>query len=188
MLLIAVALAATACASDADDTTTASPTTEATVGTEATDAPMVVPTVEIPEAEVSFAVFPCCPDNNIVFVAMRQGYFGDVGIQITPEPEGHFFSDFGQITPALQRGDFDIAVHFIQGYLQTLNTFGQDIPPILFFDIFLGIGILKAPDSDAMTALDFVAEGMSFSLSTVHRRPARWTSRSSSRPRPRHST
>ena len=50
---------------------------------------------------------------------------------------------------------------FVQGYLQTLDTFGQDIPPIWFNDIYVGYAILKAPGSDAMTTQDFMDdEGM----------------------------
>lgn len=161
VLMVALVLVAAACGGDDTEEDTSSPGTDtAGSGEAAGDSEQAL--LDIPESEVRLSVFPCCPDNNIVFVAMRQGFFEDVGIEIVPEPEGHHFSDFAQITPAMQRGDHDIAVHFIQGYLQTLNTFGQDIPPILFFDIFLGISILKAPDSDAMTALDFVDDGMSF--------------------------
>jgi ABC-type nitrate/sulfonate/bicarbonate transport system substrate-binding protein len=116
----------------------------------------------IPQETVRFGFFPCCPDQNFAFVAMRKGFFKDAGITIAPGPEGHHLTDPQQGTPAMQRGDFDILENFIQGYLQTLNTFGQDIPPIMFHDIFLGISILKDPANPAKTVQDFLDEGKPF--------------------------
>jgi ABC-type nitrate/sulfonate/bicarbonate transport system substrate-binding protein len=120
------------------------------------------PSVTLPTDSVRFAFFPCCPDQNFAFVAFRKGFFSDVGIQIVPE-EGAHLTDPAQGTPAMQRGDYDMLENFIQGYLQTLNTFGMDIPPIAFHDIFLGISILKAPDNPAKTVQDYLDEGKSFS-------------------------
>jgi ABC-type nitrate/sulfonate/bicarbonate transport system substrate-binding protein len=116
---------------------------------------------EIPQRDVKFAFYPCCADNAFFTVGIQKGFFKDVGINIVPA-EGHQYTLFDQIVPSMQRGDQDASGMFIQGYLQTLNTFGQDIPPILFHDIYLGYAILKAPDNNAKTALDFMEEGMSF--------------------------
>jgi ABC-type nitrate/sulfonate/bicarbonate transport system substrate-binding protein len=116
---------------------------------------------DIPQADVKLAFYPCCADNALFAVGIEEGFYKDVGINITP-PEAHQFTLFDQIVPSMQRGDFDTSGMFIQGYLQTLNTFGQDIPPILFHDIYVGYAILKAPDNDAKTALDFMDEGMAF--------------------------
>lgn len=116
---------------------------------------------EVPVTDVKLAYYPCCADNAIFAIAVEEGFFKDVGINITP-PKAHQYTLFDQIVPSMQRGDFDVAGMFIQGYLQTLNTFGQDIPPILFHDIYVGYAILKAPDNPAKTATDFMDEGMSF--------------------------
>lgn len=116
---------------------------------------------DIPSADVKLAFYPCCADNAFYAVGIQKGFFKDVGINIIP-PEGHQYTLFEQIVPSMQRGDQDVAGMFIQGYLQTLNTFGQDIPPIMFADIYVGYAILKAPDNNARTALDFMNDGMSF--------------------------
>jgi ABC-type nitrate/sulfonate/bicarbonate transport system substrate-binding protein len=115
----------------------------------------------IPESTVRFAYYPCCADQSLWAVTQEKGFWSDVGITI--EPEGGFlYPVFDQITPSMQRGDYDAAATFIQGYLQTLPTFGMDIPPILFHDIYVGYAILVAPDSSARTTEEFMADGMSF--------------------------
>ena len=150
VVLGAVVLAVAGCGGDDDDAeSNIGAATSAGAGT------------DIPQADVKLAFYPCCADNAIFAVGIDQGHYKDVGINITP-PEGHQYTLFDQIVPSMQRGDFDVAGMFIQGYLQTLNTFGQDIPPILFHDIYVGYAILKAPDNPAKTATDFMDEGMAF--------------------------
>ena len=134
----------------------------------AAPAPAAVPaaisastTPEIPQAEVRLAIYPCCADMVINYVAVEKGFLKDVGITVVP-PETHLYTLFDQIVPSMQRGDHDVATTFIQGYLGTLNTFGQDIPPIMFNDIYVGYAILAAPDNPAKTTEDFMAEGMAF--------------------------
>lgn len=118
-------------------------------------------TVEIPAATVKFGYYPCCADQALFAVTHEKGFFEDVGI--TLDPEGGFqYPLFDQITPSMQRGDYDVAATFIQGYLSTLPTFGQDIPPLVFHDIYVGYAILVAPESDAKTTEEFMAEGLSF--------------------------
>jgi ABC-type nitrate/sulfonate/bicarbonate transport system substrate-binding protein len=150
-LLVALLLVA-GCGGD-DDEEGAAATSGETTGTAAG--------TDVPKANVKFAFYPCCADNAIFAVAIEKGFMKDVGITVTP-PEGHQYTLFDQIVPSMQRADQDAAGMFIQGYLQTLNTFGQDIPPILFHDIYVGYAILKAPDNPAKTAEDFMSEGMDF--------------------------
>jgi len=148
--LSAVGLAVAACGGGGDDVSkTSGSAASAEAGT------------EIPTTDVKLAYYPCCADNALFAHGVEQGYFEDVGINIVP-PKAHQYTLFDQIVPSMQRGDFDVAGMFIQGYLQTLNTFGQDIPPILFHDIYLGYAILKAPNNPAKTAEDFMAQGMAF--------------------------
>jgi hypothetical protein len=149
-LLGAVVLAVAACGGDDSGGSS-------TIGTSSS----VEAGTDIPQADVKLAFYPCCADNALFAVGIEEGFYKDVGINITP-PEGHQFTLFDQIVPSMQRGDFDTSGMFIQGYLQTLNTFGQDIPPILFHDIYVGYAILKAPDNDAKTTLDYMDEGMEF--------------------------
>ncbi|HWM11038.1 MAG TPA: hypothetical protein VNO82_16905 [Solirubrobacteraceae bacterium] len=149
-VLGAVVLAMAACGGDdGGEQSTIGAATSASAGT------------EIPQADVRFAFYPCCGDTSLPAVTIQEGFFEDVGINITP-PEGHQYTLSDQIVPSMQRGDFDVAGQFVQGYLQTLATFGQDIPPIMVYDVYLGMAILKAPDNPAKTALDFMDEGMAF--------------------------
>ncbi len=158
-----MALVAAACGDDATSTTTTGTTggeTTTTTGTATTGGGGVeVVAPEIPESTVRFSFYPCCADNNVMQIAIEKGWLAEAGISLDPEG-GHLYTLFDQIVPAMQRGDFDVAGFFVQAYLQTLDTFAQDIPPIWFNDIYTGYAILKAPDSDAKTTEDFMAEGM----------------------------
>lgn len=144
LLLAAVLLVLAACGSD-DGDAAGSGDGSVTAGT------------DIPQADVRFGFYPCCADHAIFSVAIQEGFFKDVGINIVP-PEGHQYTLFDQIVPSMQRGDQDVSSMFIQGYLQTLNSFGQKIPPILFHDIYVGYAILKAPGNPAKTAEEIMEE------------------------------
>lgn len=130
--------------------------TSTPVGGEPTPTPATGYTV--PPGEVDFGVNAACPDCNMTNVALRKNFFADVGLKVnaTQIPE------FNAILPSMQRGDHDIAGYYIQGYFQTLNTFGMDLPPVLFYDIFLGHGILQSPNVSTKTTQDFLDEGKSF--------------------------
>lgn len=162
-ILVAVfALIAAACGDDDAPATTAA-TTAAPTTAGATTAPTMAPVSapEIPASSVNMAIYPCCADQSHYQIALVEGMFDDVNMSVDNDAF-HLYTEFGQIIPSMQRGDFDVAGIFVQGYLNTLDTFGMDIPPIFFTDSYVGYAILKAPDSDAKTAQDFVDEGMSF--------------------------
>jgi hypothetical protein len=155
-------LIAAACGTDSTSTTASVTTAEgttATTGAPSTEGGAEVVAPEIPESTVRFAFYPCCADNNLMQIAIENGWFGEAGISLDPEG-GHLYTLFDQIVPAMQRGDFDVSGFFVQAYLQTLDTFALDIPPIWFNDIYTGYAILKSPDSDAKTTQDFMDEGM----------------------------
>lgn len=171
-LAMSLAMVAAACggadAPDAPSTTAATAAPVTTAG--AADAPaatvaepvgMEVTAPEIPAKTVRFGMYPCCADQTHNQVAIVNGWYEEVGITLDPA-DGHLYATFDQILPSMQRGDFDVAGTFIPGYLQTLDTFGMSLPPILFNDHYVGYAILAAPDSDVKTAQDFVDEGMSF--------------------------
>jgi len=155
-VVFAFSLVLAACTGD--DGGEAGGETGAETGGEATGA---VGSYSIPESTVRFGYYPCCADQSLWAVTHEKGFFSDVGITLDPEG-GFLYPVFDQITPSMQRGDYDAAATFIQGYLQTLPTFGQDIPPILFHDIYVGYAILVSPESSAKTTEEFMAEGMSF--------------------------
>ena len=172
-LMLALALVAVACGGDDATTTTAgadagtTATTAADTGTAATTAgtedpaPVEVTAPEIPESTVRFGMYPCCADQTPYQVGVVNGWYEELGISLDPAG-GHLYATFDQILPSMQRGDFDVAGTFIPGYLQTLDTFGQDLPPIFFADHYVGYAILAAPSSDVKTTADFIAEGMSY--------------------------
>ena len=153
---VVMALVAAACG-DSDDAETATvvPTTAAAATLAAVTAP------EIPSSTVNMAIYPCCADQSHYVIGLEKGWFADVGMEIDGG-EFHLYTLFDQIVPSMQRGDFDVAGIFVQGYLQTLDTFGNDVPPIFFTATYVGYSILKSPGSDAKTTEDFMAEGMSF--------------------------
>ena len=160
-VLLVLALLAAACGDDDDATpTTAAPTTAAPTETAApTTAAPTAP--EIPQATVNLAYYPCCADLAVPVVAIREGFFEDVGITIAPEG-GFVFPNFESMLPAMQRGDHDMTIYPDVGVLSTLNTFGQDLPPIMQFDTYVGYSILVPPDSPVKTTEELVAEGVPF--------------------------
>ena len=153
LIAVTLILVASACSS-ADDAATTTPDTAAPGGVEVT-AP------DIPASTVRFGMYPCCADQTPYQIAIVKGWYAELGITLDP-PDSHLYTTFDQILPSMERNDFDVAGTFIPGYLQTLDTFGQDLPPIFFADHYVGYAILAAPDSDAKTVDDFIAEGNTY--------------------------
>jgi ABC-type nitrate/sulfonate/bicarbonate transport system substrate-binding protein len=116
---------------------------------------------QIPSSTVRLGIYPCCADHALWHIAIEKGWFEELGIMIEPE-NGFYFATSRDIVPAMQRGDHDIAGAWVPTVFGALETFGQEMPAILFHDIYTGYTILKAPDSNTKTALEFMAEGMSF--------------------------
>ena len=124
---------------------------------------MMVEEPEIRAAEIAMGIYPCCADIAYWQIPIELGWWDELNITITPnQPTFHYFTNPSEIIPWLQRGDGDVAQAWVPGVFPTLETFGQDIPPIHFADIYVGYAILVAPDSEAKTALEFMEEGMSF--------------------------
>jgi ABC-type nitrate/sulfonate/bicarbonate transport system substrate-binding protein len=115
----------------------------------------------IPKVTIRFGFYPCCADTAVPVVGMRQGFFKDVGITISPSNATQF-SQASQFLPAMQRGDQDIVTAFSTTWLSTLNTFGMNLPPALLYDIYLGRDIIVAPRSGFKTTADYMKQGMKF--------------------------
>jgi hypothetical protein len=115
----------------------------------------------IPATTVKFAYYPCCADTSVPLVGIRQGFFKQVGISISPS-DGFQWSQPSQFLPAMQRGEFDVATAFSTTWLSTLNSFGMNLPPTMLYDVYLGRDILVAPNSPLKTAVDYVKSGMKF--------------------------
>ena len=67
-----------------------------------------------------------------------------------------------QFLPAMQRGDFDVATAFSTTWLNTLNSFGMNLPPTMLYDVYLGRVILVAPKSPLKTAVQYMKGGVSY--------------------------
>jgi hypothetical protein len=124
-----------------------------------TSAASAAPTV--PTTTVKFAYYPCCADSTVPLVGIRQGFFKQVGINISPS-NGFQWSQAAQFLPAMQRGEFDVATAFSTTWLNTLNSFGMNLPPTMLYDVYLGRVILVAPKSPLKTAADYMKTGMKF--------------------------
>jgi ABC-type nitrate/sulfonate/bicarbonate transport system substrate-binding protein len=133
----------------------------ALVGGSAASSGARVAAPKIPAATVKFAYYPCCADSSLPVVGIRKGFFKNVGITIDPA-NGYQWSQASQFVPAMQRGDFDVATGFSTAWLNTLNTFGMNIVPVMNYDVYLGRVILVAPNSPLKTTSDYMKQGMSF--------------------------
>lgn len=120
----------------------------------------------VPSSTVKFAFYPCCADTSLPLVAIRKGFFRDVGIAIAPS-DGDHYSDPTQTTPAMQRRKYDISSNYIPAYLNALPTFGKTLPASMIYDIYLGDMILQAPDDKTPTTLDYMKKGLSFSAAAA---------------------
>jgi len=111
----------------------------------------------IPEVEVSFGHEPYL-DHTQGVIGMEKGWFKDVGITITPEPNGDVVSSENTVG-VLAAGTYDVlsgsSVLFLPAY--------EEIPPYKSFvhgDMFQGYAIMAQPDAGYKTVQDFIDEGM----------------------------
>lgn len=126
-------------------------------------ASMVVEAPVIRAADVRMGIYPCCADLAYWQIPIELGWWDELNITITPNrPTHHYFTVSSETIPWLESGEGDVAQAWVPGVFRTLETFGQDIPPIHFADIYAPYAILVAPDSEAKTALEFMDGGMSF--------------------------
>ena len=113
----------------------------------------------IPTKTVKFGMAPFA-DATFYVIAMRQGWFKDVGIDIQPAPTGV------QVTPdnvvsKLVTGEADIATFYGPGKIATMAKAPQ-LKMFGFSDTYVGTYILVSPDAGAKTVSDLVASGTSF--------------------------
>ena len=114
---------------------------------------------DIPEVEVSLGMRPVA--NDLIFVAgIKLGYFGDVGITITPEPYGRKVL-FDQAIPLLINKQIDMQALYPPDVIAAMDSV-KNIRFIALTDLFQGFAILAHPDTGAKTVNDFMDEGMSF--------------------------
>jgi len=117
------------------------------------------PGTEIPSATVNFGMRPYA-DNTFYVIAMKQGWFEDVGITIGPEELGLKVTDTNVIA-LLLNGQLDMSSQYCPLLLPTYKT-SDKLKCVAFTDNFLGTAILANPDLGLKSFKDYIAEGMEF--------------------------
>lgn len=113
----------------------------------------------IPSVTVKFGMAPFA-DGSFYVVAMKEGWFKDVGIDIAPAPTGSQVTP-DNVTSKLVTGEVDIATFYGPGRISGLAK-APNIKMFGFSDTYVGTYLLAAPDSGAKTVSSLVAGGLSF--------------------------
>ena len=130
---------------------------------EALEGSLRVDAPEIREAEVAMGFNACCADVAFWQIPLELGWWDDLNITIVPNsPTYLYFVSGAEAIAWLRSGEGNVAPGWVPGLFGSLETYAQDIPPILLADIYVGYAVLVAPDSPSKTALEFMEEGMSF--------------------------
>lgn len=113
----------------------------------------------IPQVKVKFGMRPYA-DNTFYVIGIKKGWFKDVGITITPEPNGLKTTD-DVVTSLLLNKQVDINSEYCPLLLPTYKT-SKALKCIAFTDNFLGEAILANPNLHLKSFKDYIASGMSF--------------------------
>jgi hypothetical protein len=114
------------------------------------------PGVEIPAVNVNFGMRPYA-DNTFYVIGMKQGWYADVGITVTPEPLGLKLTD-ASVNPLLLNGQIDFGTQFCPQVLPTYKSTDK-LKCVAFSDNFLGMAILARPELNLKGFKAFLAEG-----------------------------
>lgn len=114
---------------------------------------------EIPSKTVKFGMAPFA-DATFYVIAMRQGWFKDVGIDITPAPTGLQVTPDNVVTK-LVTGEADIATFYGPGKIASMGKAPQ-LKMFGFSDTYVGTYILVSPGAKTQTVSELVAGGMAF--------------------------
>jgi hypothetical protein len=117
------------------------------------------PGTEIPSATVNFGMRPYA-DNTFYVIAMKQGWFKDVGITIGPEELGLKVTD-SNVTALLLNGQLDMSSQYCPLLLPTYKT-SDKLKCVAFTDNFLGTAILANPALGLKSFKDHIAQGIGF--------------------------
>ena len=117
------------------------------------------PGTDVPQAEISLGMRPYA--NDLIFVAgIKQGFYKDVGLTITPAPYGRKVLP-DQAIPLLVNKQIDIMALYPPDVIATMDSV-QNIRFIALTDLFQGFAILARPGSNVKTVEQFMAEGLTF--------------------------
>jgi ABC-type nitrate/sulfonate/bicarbonate transport system substrate-binding protein len=156
LLLLFVALAVAACGDD-DDSGSGGPTKA-----ESTTAYTPVepePGTDVPKATVRLGMRPYA-DNTFYVAGIKEGWFEDVGIEITPEPNGLKTVEDQWVNLLLNR-EVDINSATCGSLLSSYKTTDQ-LKCAGFVDTFYGLVMLANPDLGLKSVDDYIQEGASF--------------------------
>jgi ABC-type nitrate/sulfonate/bicarbonate transport system substrate-binding protein len=117
------------------------------------------PGTDIPSADVKFGMRPYA-DNTFYIIAMKKGWFKDVGINILPDPYGLKVTDTNVVALLLNR-QLDMSSEFCPLLLPTYKS-AKTLKCVAFTDDFLGEAILANPNLHLKSFKDYIAEGKSF--------------------------
>ena len=93
------------------------------------------PGTDVPAASVKFGMRPYA-DNTFYIIAMKKGWFQEVGIKILPEPEGLKVTD-NNVIALLLNGQLDMSSQYCPLLLPTYKT-SKKLKCVAFTDNFLG--------------------------------------------------
>jgi hypothetical protein len=113
----------------------------------------------IPQVKVKFGMRPYA-DNTFYVIGIKKGWFKDVGITITPEPNGLKTTD-DVVTSLLLNKQVDINSEYCPLLIPTYKT-SKALKCIAFTDNFLGEAILANPNLHLKGFKDYIASGMKF--------------------------
>ena len=117
------------------------------------------PGTDVPQVEVSLGMRPYA--NDLIFVAgIKQGFYKDVGLTITPAPYGRKVLP-DQAIPLLINKQIDFMALYPPDVIATMDTV-QNIRFIALTDLFQGFAILARPGSNVKTVAQFMGEGLTF--------------------------
>ncbi|MEA2341830.1 MAG: hypothetical protein QOG11_1907 [Solirubrobacteraceae bacterium] len=121
---------------------------------------LAAPGTTIPTAQLSWAMAPY-PDETMAVIAMRQGWFSDVGIQIGPTATGAKFDLTESIAPLVSR-QVDVGSGVFEVFASQLDT-SNTVRSFVTFDTFEGFGFMAPPEAkDLKSVQEFQAEGQAF--------------------------
>lgn len=113
----------------------------------------------IPTKTVKFGMAPFA-DGTFYVIAMRQGWFKDVGIDIAPAPTGLQVTPDNVVTK-LVTGEADIATFYGPGKIASMAK-APELKMFGFSDTYVGTYILVSPGAKVKTVSELVADGMPF--------------------------
>jgi hypothetical protein len=118
------------------------------------------PGTDVPQVETSLGMRPYA--NDLIFVAaIKQGFYKDVGLTITPAPYGRKVLP-DQAIPLLVNKQIDFMALYPPDVVATMDSV-KNIRFIALTDLFQGFAILARPGSNVKTLGQFMADGLAFS-------------------------